>query len=659
MAEERIKSAMLHFFDLSPGDLHAQLAAWKWPKFRGDQLRRWVYEKLVDQPDAMSNLGKSERAQLASNIYFSGAEAVTRQDSSDGTRKLLLSWPGGANAETVMIPDADRRTACVSSQVGCPAGCRFCASGINGLQGNLTAGQIVEQIFALNKQLEDSRRRITNIVFMGMGEPLANYANVMRAVRILHDPQCFNIGARKITISTVGVPAKMRQLAGEDLPLNLAISLHAPNEKLRRELIPWAEHFALSDILAAARYYFQRTGREVTLEYILLSGVNDQPEHARELSRLCQTLRANVNLIRYNEVHSLPFRRPNSEDVVNFQAILRNSGVNAHVRKSRGRDIDAACGQLRRKQLQVPPAASIAPGPGTPLTVLSPGGANKPAFTLAELIVVIVMLAILVSIFIPYMMKIREDSRRTSCRNNLQEIFAALQHYARDNGSYFPSVPNDPNDPARQTAFTGADDRNPFAPGSAVKSNDVTASLWLLVRGGYIKDTGVFICPSVAAQRDLVHDPTGRAVKPTDRGNFRRSDNLSYSYASPFSAAPEYKLTETLPAEFALMADRNPGVVPGVPFGAPARDHLKINSKNHGGAGQNVLYAYGAVVFQWTPYCAMGNDNIYTVQGRIPSSTAATSQASQPSTTPGIVGNSIGPATPGDSYLLPVETDAP
>jgi 23S rRNA (adenine2503-C2)-methyltransferase len=185
---------------------------------------------------------------------------------------------------------------------------------------------------------------------MGMGEPLANYANVLEAIRILHDPRHFNIGARRITISTVGVPPKMRQLAHEDLPLNLAISLHAPNEPLRKQLIPWAEHFALDDILAAARYYFDRTGREVTLEYILLSGVNDQPEHARQLVRLCRTLRANVNLIRYNEVESLPFKRPQSEDVVNFQNILRHGGVNAHVRKSRGRDIDAACGQLRRKE---------------------------------------------------------------------------------------------------------------------------------------------------------------------------------------------------------------------------------------------------------------------------------------------------------------------
>ena len=218
------------------------------------------------------------------------------------------------------------------------------------MQGNLSAGQIVEQIFTLNTLLAKKQERITNIVFMGMGEPLANYAAVMKSLRILHDPEGFNIGYRRITVSTVGIPARMRQLAEEEHPINLAISLHAPNEELRKELIPWAEHFSLDDILDAGRYYFDRTGREITLEYILLSGVNDRVEHARELARLCRTLRANVNLIRYNEVETLPFIRPAAQDVMAFQEVLRNAGVNTHVRKSRGRDIDAACGQLRRRE---------------------------------------------------------------------------------------------------------------------------------------------------------------------------------------------------------------------------------------------------------------------------------------------------------------------
>jgi 23S rRNA (adenine2503-C2)-methyltransferase len=338
-----------------PQAMDEALLANGWSKFRGKQIRKWVFERLVADPDAMSDLSKADRQRAREQLQFSTASILRRQDSSDGTRKLLLGWASGATAETVMIPDGDRRTACVSSQVGCPVGCKFCASGLAGVKGNLTAAQIIEQIFFLNqllKQEEGPDARITNVVFMGMGEPMSNYANVMTAIRVMHDPQCFNLGARRITISTVGVPSKMRELADEQLPINLAISLHAPNEPLRKQLIPWAEHFALDEILDAARDYFDRTGREITLEYILLAGVNDRPEHARELAKVCRTMRANVNLIRYNEVQGLPFGRPKSDDVVRFQEILRAAGVNAHVRKSRGRDIDAACGQLRRKEQQ-------------------------------------------------------------------------------------------------------------------------------------------------------------------------------------------------------------------------------------------------------------------------------------------------------------------
>jgi 23S rRNA (adenine2503-C2)-methyltransferase len=350
----------IRFFGFDAAGFDAQMVSWNLPKFRAAQIRSWVYDKLVSNPALMSNLSRKDQADLARHVAFQTSTIASHQRSSDGTQKLLLTWEGGpaasgpaagANAETVMIPDGDRRTACVSSQVGCPVGCKFCASGINGAKGNLAADQIVEQVYRFNTILQPRGERITNIVFMGMGEPLANYANLMQAIRVLHDPQCFNIGARRITVSTVGVPPKMRELAHEDLPLNLAISLHAPNEPLRKQLIPWAEHFALEDILDAARYYFDKTGREITLEYILLAGVNDQPDHARQLVKLCRTLRANVNLIRYNEVAGLPFGRPKGDDVVRFQEILRDGAVNAHVRKSRGRDIDAACGQLRREKL--------------------------------------------------------------------------------------------------------------------------------------------------------------------------------------------------------------------------------------------------------------------------------------------------------------------
>ena len=228
-------------------------------KFRASQLRDWVYIKGETSPDKMTNLSKQDRIVLSQYItIFSSATITREQRSSDGTIKLLLTWPNGSSAETVMIPDADRHAACVGKpQVGCPVGCTFCASGINGVKGNLTAGQIVEQVVVMNRVLKGSKLAcfiettvvaptITNIVFMGMGEPLANYANVMKAIHILHDTTCLNLGARRITISTVGVPPKMRELANEELPLNLAISLHAPNEQLRRQLIPWARTISRS-----------------------------------------------------------------------------------------------------------------------------------------------------------------------------------------------------------------------------------------------------------------------------------------------------------------------------------------------------------------------------------------------------------------------------
>src|SRR5688500_9921527 len=282
------------FFSQNEQSLREVVGGWGWPAFRARQLMGWVYGKLVADPEQMTDLSKRDRQELGERMAFANAAVVRKQDSNDGTLKLLLTWPDGKNAEAVMIPDGERRTACVSSQVGCPVGCKFCASGVNGVQGNLASGQIVEQIFVLNQLLATRAERITNIVFMGMGEPMANYAAVMDAVRILHEPNGFNIGARRITISTVGVPTKIRALAEEGLPVNLALSLHAPNEPLRRELIPWAEHFDLDAILDACRYYFDQTGREITLEYILLHDVNDRPEHARELARLCKTMRANV-----------------------------------------------------------------------------------------------------------------------------------------------------------------------------------------------------------------------------------------------------------------------------------------------------------------------------------------------------------------------------
>ena len=283
-----------------------------------------------------------------------------------GTPIAAREWDDGDDDDDRAGQTRLRRTACISSQVGCPVGCKFCASGIGGLDGNLSAGRIVEQVWRLNSILPRSSpnpesrfptpdspppTRITNIVFMGMGEPLSNFAAVTRAIKVLNAPWGMGIGARRITISTVGLPKAIEKLAEEfDLPVTLALSLHAPNDDIRRTLIPWAEYTNIPDLMSACRKWFDKTGREITLEYILLGGVNDQPEHARELAQVARTLRANVNLIRYNEVKGMPFARPIDQDVLTFQKILRDARVNVHIRASRGRDIAAACGQLRHEK---------------------------------------------------------------------------------------------------------------------------------------------------------------------------------------------------------------------------------------------------------------------------------------------------------------------
>jgi 23S rRNA (adenine2503-C2)-methyltransferase len=322
------------------------------PGYRAGQILEWVYEHAAESFEQMTNLPKLLRSTLAEQwrIYESRVAAV--QASADGTVKLLLAWSDEQTTECVLIPEPKRNTACISSQVGCPVGCAFCASGLGGLKRNLTAGQIVEQVLRVRQQVPEGQR-LSHVVFMGLGEPLGNYEPVVAAVRTLNAAWGPNISARRITISTVGLPSQIRRLADEGLPVNLAISVHAPNDALRKQLIPWAKSVQLSQLVAAGRHWFSKTGREITLEYILLAGVNDGPEHAEQLARLAGQLRANVNLIRYHPVEGLPFTRPSGKATAHFQSMLREKGVNAHTRKSRGLDIDAACGacgQLRRRE---------------------------------------------------------------------------------------------------------------------------------------------------------------------------------------------------------------------------------------------------------------------------------------------------------------------
>jgi 23S rRNA (adenine2503-C2)-methyltransferase len=347
------------FFDHDQESLRQWCVDHGLPAHTATQLLDWVYRKNIVDPQHMTNLSKDHRALIEEALPIDEGRPIREQTASDGTQKLLIEWPRGGRSlpiagqapstETVLIPAGDRRTACVSSQVGCPVGCRFCASGIGGLEGNLTAGRIVEQAHRLGRLGSGS---VSNVVFMGMGEPLANYAEVTKAIATLNAPWGLGIGARRITVSTVGLPVAIRRLAEFHIPVTLALSLHAPDDHLRRELIPWAEHASINDILSACADYFTATGREITIEYLLLRGVNDRTHHARRLADLVRSLRCNVNLIRYNEVDGLPYRRPIDEDVHLFQQTLRDGHVNTHIRASRGRDISAACGQLRRETSQ-------------------------------------------------------------------------------------------------------------------------------------------------------------------------------------------------------------------------------------------------------------------------------------------------------------------
>ncbi len=382
------------------------------PAFRAKQILEWVYQKGIADPAQMSSLSKRDRDLLSAEMVFLSGQTVASKAASDGTKKLLVQWDdfddqgqrlagspstgtrdttpgdgsGDANAvslsvlgqgptrggdepaagvvldpsrqtECVMIPvdtqddegkPVRRRTACISSQVGCPVGCKFCASGIGGLEGNLSAGRIVEQVWRLGRL--EGVSRISNVVFMGMGEPLSNMQNVIGAIRVICSLWGLGISARKVTISTVGLPKAIEKLAEElELPVTLALSLHAPTDEIRRSLIPWANYTTIDELLDACDKWFRKTGREITLEYTLLREINDRGEHAERLASLAKSLRANVNLIRYNEVAGMPFNRPRTDDVLRFQSILNARGVNSHIRASRGRDIAAACGQLRHE----------------------------------------------------------------------------------------------------------------------------------------------------------------------------------------------------------------------------------------------------------------------------------------------------------------------
>ncbi len=333
---------------LTLGELAAWLNERGFPVWYAKNIRRWILLKRAVRFEDMTDLPKNLRSALQHAFVPLSATVVKSQQAGDGTRKLLLATWDGQEIECVMIPDRARRTACISTQVGCGMGCVFCASGLNGVMRNLEPGEILEQLVLLRNLLPPAER-LSHIVVMGMGEPLANLDHLLLALDDATSPDGLGIGARHVTISTVGLPVKIGKLADAGRQYHLAVSLHAPNETLRSQIVPTNKKTGLNTILAAADAFYEKTGRQVTYEYVLLSEINDRPEHAKELARLLQGRQAHINLIPFNEVEGLPYRRPTDQAIQEFVDILLKSGLFVHVRKRKGSDIAAACGQLRRQ----------------------------------------------------------------------------------------------------------------------------------------------------------------------------------------------------------------------------------------------------------------------------------------------------------------------
>jgi 23S rRNA (adenine2503-C2)-methyltransferase len=338
-------------------ELTARLQGWGEPRFRAAQIMEWIFRKRVTGWEGMTNLSAGLRSRLAETYALRTLQLVRTQGSQDTTRKFLFRLRDGRFIESVVIPanpalygeTSDRHTLCVSTQVGCAMDCRFCASGLNGLTRNLDPSEIVEQVLHAEALTGE---RMDNLVFMGMGEPLANYRHVMAALTILNAPWGVGIGARHITLSTSGLVPQIRKLAAEKLPVRLAVSLHGATDAVRERIMPVNRKYPLSTLVPALQEYVAAKRQIITLEYILIDGVNDSLEDAAHLSRLARLLRAKVNLIPYNTVQGLPWERPADSIQDAFLAALRSHGVTTTLRREKGHDIAAACGQLRLQHAQ-------------------------------------------------------------------------------------------------------------------------------------------------------------------------------------------------------------------------------------------------------------------------------------------------------------------
>ena len=327
------------------------------PAYRGAQILDWLWKKRVSSIDEMSNLPASLRETLKESYEFSVPTIAQAQGSKDTTRKLLLKLKDGRYVECVLIPAspalygdrADRLTLCVSSQVGCAFACKFCASGLLGFTRNLSAGEITSQIL-LAEELAGTR--VNNLVFMGMGEPLANLPNLLKAIDLITSPEGLHIGARHLTISTSGLVPQIKKLADHPRQIRLAISLHGATDGVRSQIMPVNDRWGVDELFEALRYWNSKKKQHLTLEYILIEGINDALEQARILARRAKNIRAKVNLIPYNTVEGLPWKRPTENHCRAFRDILKNAGVQATLRLEKGHDIDAACGQLRLREEQ-------------------------------------------------------------------------------------------------------------------------------------------------------------------------------------------------------------------------------------------------------------------------------------------------------------------
>lgn len=354
--EQPAPAAKRHLLDLSADDLHAWLKEHGEPAYRADQILAGIIQRRAIDFNALTSLPKRLRESLAESFIVTTTNVVRHQTAADGTQKLLLGLSDGHRIECVLLFDGHRRSICVSSQVGCAMGCVFCASGLDGVERNLTRGEIIEQMLLLQRLLP-AEERLSHIVMMGMGEPLANLNNVLPALDVAKDSKCgLGISPRRITISTVGIPAAIRRLARENHPYHLALSLHAPDDELRSRIVPVNRKTGLADILAATEDYFQATSRRLTFEYVLLADINDAPEHARRLVKLLSGKVAMLNVIPYNPVAGLPYRTPSTAAIRRFRDILVDGGINVMFRQRKGDQIQAACGQLRRATQTAQPA---------------------------------------------------------------------------------------------------------------------------------------------------------------------------------------------------------------------------------------------------------------------------------------------------------------